>query len=290
MIVKVRDFIYGISEVCLSLVRIIVLSRFNVKFPKGETSKDNTCVILANGPSLRESLKTNRAFIEKHKNLVVNNFVYSDYYSEVKPNYYVLNSPEYFMEKGPGPMHEDMRERVFGGIVEKTTWPMFVFVPMIAAKTDVWKKRLAQNKNLKVVYYNSTPVEGAFSIIKYLFKYNMGMSRPHNVLIPSLFVTLNMGFKKIFLFGADHSWLEELRVNEDNRLAVNHEHFYDAAKEVGVMYKLDGNSYKIHEALRKLYLAFKGYWVILDYAHTLNAEIYNATPKSYIDAFVRVKV
>ena len=226
----------------------------------------------------------------KHKIIAVNNFVYSHYYEQLKPSYYILNPPEYFVENGPTPAHGEIRERLYRGLVTKTTWPMYVFVPMIAAKTDFWKVRLAQNKNLKIVYYNTTPVEGWFPIVKYLFKWNLGMARPHNVLIPSIFVALNMGFKKLFVFGADHSWHEELKISEDNRMMVNHEHFYDQAKQVGAMHKLDGQEYKMHDVLRKLYLSFKAYYVILDYAHSLKAEIYNASAKSYIDAFLRVKV
>ena len=290
MIVKVRDFIYDGINLLISLIRILVLSKFNIRFPKNQAIADPICVILANGPSLKQSLQNDLDFIFKHKVVAVNNFVYSNYYEQIKPSFYVMNAPEYFMESGPGTVHEEMREKVYSGLVAKTTWPLFVFVPAMAAKTDFWKKRLNVNKNIQVVYYNTTPVEGWFPFVKYLFKCNMGMVRPHNVLIPSIFVALNMGFKKIFVFGADHSWHEELRVSADNRMVVNHEHFYDGSKQVGAMYKLDGQEYKMHDVLRKLYLAFKGYYVIRDYAHVLKAEIYNSSAKSYIDAFLRVKV
>jgi len=279
MIVEIRDFIYNGIDLLISLLRIIVLSRFNIKLPAKQASADDTCVI-----------QNDLDFIVKHKMIAVNNFVYSPYYQQLKPSFYVLNAPEYFMEKGPTVPHEEMRERAYTTFVAETTWPIYIFVPMVAAKTNFWKARLAHNKNITVVYYNSTPVEGWFPIVKFLFKWNLGMARPHNVLIPSIFVALNMGFKKIFVFGADHSWHEELKVSEDNRMMVNHEHFYDQSKHVAVMHKLDGQEYKIHDVLRKLYLSFKGYYVIRDYAHTLKAEIYNASAKSYIDAFLRVKV
>ncbi len=290
MIVKIRDFIYEGINLLISLVRILILSRFTIHLPKNEATTDSSCVILANGPSLKQSLQNDLNFMLKHKILAVNNFVYSDYYEQLKPSYYVLNAPEYFMEKGPTPLHAEIREKVYSGLVSRTTWPIFIFVPTVAAETNFWKKRLAQNKNISIVYYNSTPVEGWFTIVKHLFKWNLGMARPHNVLIPSIFVALNMGFKKLYVFGADHSWHEELKVSDDNRMVVNHEHFYDQSQQVYAMYKLDGQEYKIHDAFRKLYLAFKGYYVIREYASDLNAEIYNASAKSYIDAFARIKV
>jgi hypothetical protein len=99
-----------------------------------------------------------------------------------------------------------------------------------------------------------------------------------------------MNFKKIFIFGADHSWHEEIKVDYSNKVTVNHEHFYDKGEYRLPMYKLDGEEYYIHDVFRKLYLAFKGYFVLRDYAKSLNAEIFNASIRSYIDAFPKVKV
>ncbi|MEG8947848.1 hypothetical protein [Rosettibacter firmus] len=54
------------------------------------------------------------------------------------------------------------------------------------------------------------------------------------------------------------------------------------------MYKLDGKKYYIHDIFRKLHYAFKGYFILKDYADFLGAKIYNASSKSYIDAFERI--
>ena len=146
------------------------------------------------------------------------------------------------------------------------------------------------NKHLSVVYYNKTPVEGLQAVNNFLFKLNLGMPRPYNVLVPTIFLALNMGFKSIYLFGADHSWHEEIKVDENNNVLVNHEHFYDNSAQVKPMYHLDGKEYYIHDIFRKLYLAFKGYFVLKNYAETLGAKILNASEKSYIDAFDKIKI
>jgi hypothetical protein len=119
---------------------------------------------------------------------------------------------------------------------------------------------------------------------------NLGMPRPHNVLVPTLFLALKMGFKNVVLFGADHSWHEEIRIDESNQLTVNHEHFYDKSKQIMPMYKLDGKEYYLHDVFRKLHLAFKGYFVLKEYADYLGSKILNASKKSYIDAFEKIKL
>ena len=90
--------------------------------------------------------------------------------------------------------------------------------------------------------------------------------------------------------GADHSWHEELRVDENNIATVNHQHFYEAAASRFGMMKMDGSSFRIHDILRKIYLGFLGYYFLKDYAQRIGATIYNASKKSYIDAFERVKL
>jgi hypothetical protein len=111
------------------------------------------------------------------------------------------------------------------------------------------------------------------------------MPRPHNVLIPTIYLAINLGFKKIFLFGADHSWHEEIKVDNKNLMTVNHQHFFENQEVRMPMYRLDGTNYFIHDIFRKLCLAFKGYFVLREYADFRKAAIKNASSKSYIDAF-----
>ena len=94
-----------------------------------------------------------------------------------------------------------------------------------------------------------------------------------------------MKYKNIFLYGADHSWHEDLKINSGNQVDVNHTHFYDKEKVVMPMYKLEGKPFYMHEILRKLHLAFKAYHTIKKYAVSRQTKIINSSEKSYIDAF-----
>jgi hypothetical protein len=286
VILQIQYLLKGTVDIFLSLIRILLLSRFRIKFPE---KKSGEIYVLGNGPSLKETLSDSLEKLTKAPVLGVNNFAFSDYFSKVRPSYYVISAPEYFMLKPPTQAHIDQRERLFDILVKQTGWEMTFFVPALAAKTQFWKDKLAENQNIKVAYFNNTPVEGPTWFINRLFSINLGMPRPHNVLVPSIFISVNMGYKRILLFGADHSWHEEIRVDENNNFSVNHEHFYDSGEKRGAMHKLSGEKYCLHDLLRKLHLAFKGYFVLKSYAEFKKSEVLNASKKSYIDAFPKIK-
>ncbi|MFA7289245.1 MAG: hypothetical protein WC055_10260 [Melioribacteraceae bacterium] len=271
----------------ITLIRVVILSKFDITLPEEKGS----IVILGNGPSLKNTLNENLDFIKSpdKKRMAVNMFCNSETYSEIKPEYYILNAPEFFRNVVTE-MWEEMRWKVFQNLKDKTNWDMILLVPAIASKSEYFKKFMDVQTRIKIVYYNTTPAEGFTSFIQFLFKRNLGMPRPHNVLVPAIFLSLNMGFKEIYLVGADHSWHEDIKVDETNKTTVNHEHFYDAGKVTMPMYKLDGEEYRIHDIFRKLHLAFKGYFIIKDYAEKLDAKIFNASVRSYIDAFLKIKI
>ena len=279
-----QEFIENLFASLLSVIKVLLISKFNLKIKKINGEFD--CVILGNGPSLNDTLKEDLNFVldDKKKVIAVNSFVISEYYERIKPDYYVLNAPEYWLEV-VSELLQKMRKDVFQNLIAKTNWELTLFVPYQAKRSKVWKSLFESNPNIHTVYYNKTPVEGLTSVNHFFFKKNFGMPRPHNVLIPSIFLSINMGFKKIYLVGADHSWHEEIKVDDTNKVTVNHEHFYDKSEWRLPMYKLDGKEYRIHDVFRKLYRAFKGYFLLNNYAKEKNAKILNASKRSYIDAF-----
>jgi hypothetical protein len=284
-LLKITNFFTELFQTSFSIVKIFLLSKWFVSFKKYRSQKDE-CVILGNGPSLTKDLEINSGFINEHVKICVNLFAFSKEYETIKPDYYVLAAPEFWLVNATE-FHKAQRTKLAADISARTFWQMKLFIPF-AAKGSEFCQKVITNKNIELIYYNNTSVEGLARIINLFFKANLGMPRPHNVLIPTIYLAINIGFKKIFVFGADHSWHEEIKIDSSNKITVNHEHFYEKQEIRMPMYKLDGKQYFLHDVFRKLHYAFKGYFILNSYADYMNTRILNASSKSYIDAFERV--
>ncbi len=286
---KFQIFIENFYLSVLSLIKILFLSRFFIGKFKGLRKNDLECTILANGPSLSES-RTNAEFLNHKTFMGVNFFPETEMFDKLQPQYLVIAAPELWLEDVEEKFKENSRH-LFETISTKVNWEMILFMPVGARKFKEWKKKVEDNNNILIKYFNATPIEGYNFFMHTMFKLNLGMPRPHNVLIPSLMLTINMGFKKIYLLGADHSWLKEISVNNKNQVLINQKHFYDENTSVAKpMNKRGKGTRKMHEVLLKFYYSFYSYFVIKEYAEKKNVEIINSTPASFIDAFERASI
>ena len=161
----------------------------------------------------------------------------------------------------------------------KVSWPMTLFVPRKAVVMPL--------ENIDVRRFNFVGVEGASWLRNFAYSRKLAMPRPRNVLIPSIMSGLWMGYRNIYITGADHSWTKTLDVNERNEVVSIQPHFYrdnDAEhKRVASVYK----NIRLHELLLSFHIAFKAYFDLEAYARHIGANLYNATPGSFIDAFER---
>ncbi len=283
-IIAARDWIRNLTDSLISIIRIIVLSKF-----KNEIRKDtrNEIIIAGNGPSLSQTLEENHSKIQNKSILCVNLFCDSHYYEQLKPQHYVIVSPNMWGDR-PDPRTIKNKEKLWKRLGEKTTWHINLYLPYEAKKSKGWKRILGSNEKINIVYFNRTPIEGFKWFCHLVFKNGLGMPRPHNVIIPSIFLAINLGYKKITLIGADHSWLPETTVNQNNEVLVCQKHFYDENEAIPEgMIKINKGSRKLHEVLEKWMISFKSYFILKAYAESRDVKILNATPNSYIDAFDR---
>jgi len=287
MIEKLYFVITNLAQTFVSVIRIIFLTRIK-KFSKVQINYEDL-LILANGPSLNSSIEKHLYFTKNKELLCVNFFPNTSYFENLKPRHYVISAPELWREDAIEP-YQKLSSELFSNLAKKTNWQLFMWIPYQAKKYKNWRTHLNSNQNIKISYYNPTPIEGFNWFKRLCFDLQLGMPRPHNVLIPSLMLAIKMGYKNIYIWGADHSWLKEISVDENNRVLVNQKHFYDEnISKPQPMNKLKGTR-KLHEVLQKFIYAFKGYFEIDYYAQKKGINIYNATPGSYIDAFKRYKM
>jgi hypothetical protein len=286
-IINLKILLNSFTNFVLSILRIVVFTKPSIIYRPSKTSRLNPLIILGNGPSLKSDLKIKIKNFESYDFLAVNHFAESNLFETIKPSFYCIGAPELFEDKATDELI-NKGNQLFTSISQKTTWPLTLYLNSNALNSKRWVSIIKNNSNINIRFFNRTPVEGFF---KYFFwRYNFGMVRPHNVLIPSLFIAINENFKSIYLFGADHSWLKELSVSETNEALLNQKHFYDANSSQPTTMRKDlygKESRKLHEIIYKFYLSFKGYHEINKFAKKMGISIYNFTSNSFIDAFER---
>ena len=286
-LLHIRDFINQAVQSISTIFKVLLLSRPEKKLPKPAKQE---LVILGNGPSLKDFIKNRKQFLKEKSTMAVNHFAQTQAYTEIKPDYYMINAPEFWTQD----VDEDVlvkRNLLIKTLIENTHWNMVLFLGMGAKKSSVWRNISKENVHIKIHYFNTTPVEG-FDFFKFFcFKKACGMPRPHNVLIPSLIIAIRMKFKKIFITGADHSWMQELYVADDNTVYLTQKHFYDEqSAKPDVMKQMGKGKRKMHEILIKFVHAFSGYHTLDKFARKNHIKILNITPGSMIDAFERKKL
>ncbi len=280
---KIAKWGSDLNQTLMSLIKIPLLSRRSSPLPVPKEG-ERELVILANGPSLSRTVAEHRDFLRDRALLAVNLCATSDIYTDLKPEYYVIADPLFWIV-------DEKREALFGSIAAKTDWPLHLFVPSRALTDRKWRKILEGNPNVNVHIYNTTPVEGFPAFERLVYRKGWGMPRPHNVLIPSIAVALRMDFGKIYLAGADHSWLPEISVTDDNCVLMHQKHFYDRdTSKADTVKKEDLESARLHTILYHMHVAFKAYHVLDAYARKMGKKIINITPGSFIDAFEREKL
>ena len=175
MVSKVSTFINNCLQTDLSVVKILIQSKFfgkKISFPQTEK-----CVILGNGPSLLKEIPNHSDWFKTTPKIAVNLFVKSHYYSELKPEFYVINAPEHWFE-GVNESGRKATTELYELLAEKTSWNMTLLIPYNAKKNKEWKKILEKNNRIKIQYYNKTPIEGFRFFCNIIFKKGLGMPRP----------------------------------------------------------------------------------------------------------------
>ncbi|MCW3071607.1 MAG: hypothetical protein JWO44_1497 [Bacteroidetes bacterium] len=282
---QLTSFLSKCSATFVSVLKVLLRSKPGIKLPEATS---NTCIILGNGPSLKESLGKHPGFFSKHPLVCVNTFAVTEEYTQLKPAYYVMLDPNFWL------VDNDFTRKTLNALVEKTSWNMALLVPQQAKRSALFRELERRNPQIRISYYNYTVFRGFESITHWFCKKNLAMLQSQNVLVASIFLSINIGFKEIYLVGADHTWHESLHVNENNMLCIKDVHFYEEKEHIS--YKpfrvaLDSErTHRVDEIFSIWGKTFYGYIAMNNYAKYRGAAIYNASEVSFIDAFKRVKL
>jgi hypothetical protein len=279
-ILDLKDFISNLFNSIIAICKVIAFSKFKVTNHK---TNSRSCVILGNGPSLNDSLQNHLEFIKKHDIFCVNVFSASTYYKQLKPNNYLLLDNA-FTE----PNHERASKAIVH-LVDDTDWELNLFVPFKFKKSSYFVESIAKNPNIKVIYFNYVILDGLDSLKFWFYKNELGMPQSQNVLVASIFRCINLKYKEIYVLGADHTWHETIRLNDDNEIVADDSHFY-GTKTYEINKLMPKNKSYMARQFLSLHKAFKGYEVLARYAEYRKVDVINASKRSYIDVFRKIKL
>ena len=165
-------------------------------------------VILGNGPSLNDTVARSADFLAARDLLAVNFAACTPLFKQLRPRYYLLADNHFFkaldqpnvaklwgQHSRYRPRHDAFRS----------------FSRQIAATA-----RKSASYHSPIQYH--ADLEGFPAFENLCFDMGLGMPRPRNVLIPSIMMAIGMGYKQIYIAGADHSWTRTLSVDDDNNV------------------------------------------------------------------------
>ena len=245
-----------------------------------------SAVILGNGPSLAEDLPR---LIERREHLTkdvmaVNFFALDERFEVVRPAYYVLSDPMFFRDSA----YRDRVAELYRALDEKVTWPMNLYVQYYNPERFDYRAALP-NPNIRIIRFHTHLYRGFRGVEFWLFRRGLGSANFGTVVQGCEYVALLRGYKTLELYGVDHTLLDGLCVDDENRLCRADGHYYDDAPAVPkpIFQKVPRRPYTMSVYLAEVAELFRGHEVLRDYARSLGARIINRTRGSMIDAYER---
>jgi hypothetical protein len=281
-------------ETILQLITIIFFTKYKyIKNWIPEKKRKNTLVVIGNGPSLKNEFDVIQQFVnsgkKEHDFICMNAFAATKYYEEIKPDKYIIVDPLFFKDTTNIEFVNITRNSTIKSLIDKTNWSVSLYVPRYYLKS-IFVQRLSSNKYINIIPINNTPLSGGLEFLKhFLFKLNLGNPFGRNVMSIAIFLGIQKKYKNILLFGADHSWFNNLKVLPNNFITLDDKHINENDEDVIVLKDEDGKPKKLHVFIYQLYITFREYHVLNKYAKKNDIEILNMTNDSFIDAFKKSK-
>lgn len=239
-----------------------------------KSSRHKPLIIMGNGPSLRDTMTDSADSLRTHTLMAVNFAANAPEFAGLKPEFYILADP-HFADTTDSEVARLIRS------INSIDHRMTLLLPL-GFDTSVFT-----SPNLTVHHFPAIGIEGARALRDFAIDRRLGMPRPRNVLVCAIMCAIWLGFREIYITGADHTWTRTLSVNDQNVVVSIQPHFYTESgseqERVAAVYR----DVRIHEILESFSIAFKAYHDIADYARRHGIDIYNSTPGSFIDAFDR---
>lgn len=260
------------------MLKILFFSRFSIVNKQNTIFKNyETCLVLGNGPSIKQDLNEIIKLRSNSDIMALNFFCNSPEFKRFKPVLYCIADPVIFSSaKGKEILPDAINDFIKN--FNKIDWNCDLYYPKHFDRKFILNK--ITNPLVRKRSYNSTPLNSNYKLTHLFFKYGLGMPVPESVIIPSILITINQRFKKIYLFGVDHSWAKNLEVDDNNSSSFLLNHFW-------------GNDSRtlsdrgMSDFFMSQYRLFSSHDQLKKYSEYRNVKIINKTKKSLIDSYDR---
>ena len=243
-----------------------------------------TLAVLGNGPSLAEELPGLLRDGTRRDFMAVNYFALDDRFAALRPAYYVLSDPMFFRDSA----ERNRVAELYRTLAARVTWPMTLYVQYYNPEHFDYRSALP-NPNIRIVPFHTQMYRGFRSLEFRLFRRGLGSANFGTVVQVGEYVGLLLGYRTVELYGVDHTLLDGLMVDSENRLCRRDSHYYDVAPVAPkpIFQKVPHEPYTMSVYLAEVAELFRGHEVLRDYAAWLGARIVNRTRSSMIDAYER---
>ena len=245
--------------------------------------------ILGNGPSLGEQLPRliERREWEQTDMMAVNFFALSEEFEVVRPKFYVISDPMFFRAAG----RSQRVEALYKALAERVDWPMTLYVQYYNPEHFDYAEAIGHNPNIRIVRFHTTVFHGFRSVEFWCYRHGLGSGNFGTVVQNCEFIAMLLGYRTIDLYGVDHTLLEGLTVDDENRLCRIKSHYYDSAPAVAEPIYVNATTpprpYTMSSYLAETAELFRGHEVLRDFANEQGVRIINRTRGSMIDAYER---
>lgn len=244
-----------------------------------------TMAVLGNGPSLKGELEELLCDPAARDFMAVNFFAEDERFMVLRPAYYVLSDPMFFRRTSL----RGRIEQFYRTLNERVTWPMNLYVQYYNPEHFDYRAHLT-NPLIRIVRFHTITYYGFRAVRHWLFNHGLGSGNFGTVVQVGELIALQLGYRRVELYGVDHTLLEGLTVDGENRLCRADRHFYDddtTPHLKPMMQKVPEVPYTMAVYLQEVADLFRGHELLRDYADSLGAEIVNCTRSSMIDAYRR---
>jgi hypothetical protein len=264
---------------------------YGLQFERIPLLKQNTnAIILGNGPSLRDDLEMVERIAQRQDTDLwcVNFFGNSPEYVKHRPNNYVIADPGHWQDDVTEELKK-AREDFLNHVTQTTQWDVLFHFPY-SAKESAFVRRLSANRHIGIRFFNHTTVPCRIRAILFaLYRRELAMPAPQNVLVPALFLAILSNYQKVLLVGADHSWHRDIIV-KNSTVMICDRHFYDDEPDLKPFYKNSSETFSMAEIFNIFGKVFSQYDLLAAFANAMKVDIVNGSSLTFIDSFKQIEL